>query len=713
MDGTCRISDEQFSSISQSKGTWEVPHCGCGHPLTRNYNYNWKKIVKNTIANGETEFHNKQRYTKSKYADYAYYVDSSQILSKMIGHCLKCHKQLQHNVFECSNENCFIKPRLYTHIFDAERLDFNPKLSQYIKFRLCSKCGKDCKDLYNSMVTGYYVNNGKIRDKDKKDSETDYEKYKQHAFDRSTIGNQFFAAFSFAIESEQETQQATYPSESSSDSDIDSQSTKKNVKNTKDSKKQNQEKQPQKIEDEMSDCNYNYVSRLDKKLAFIQAHCICGNEKMIGKINSCGMWVVTGSKYTTRPDYEKNRDGCFYHTPILHCNKCRSKIESFDAYYSCNNGSFVTDAGHEHGYRLCKICAILQKSRLFDKVSLNGSVKIDEKDGNIKKGDIATKLGDDTWLLIFEFAVSSHMNIIHFCQVSKQFNSLFSNYKSDGTNSTKNSNKKKEKRLIIDPRLNGIWKRLVLYYWPSFMSQSMVDTYSTKISQRWDLFFKIRFLSMKQYIKKRDKKNDSTPMRKRSSDDRRDYGKNSGKYVRENSLLRGYIEGCDKQIKEMSKIIKANITPLSKMDSIVPDLEEIASKHNMKNNLLGIKGLSIGFQCPLFWHELRTNEYDWRGSRNEKERICDVCSKKVVSVESKKQLLDEVKNNNCVSFVYVYNNNSKNKNGLITIKKRATGRERDLTEIAEWDGDISFDSDPRIAKTVMFEDYQSDCSNYG
>ena len=35
-------------------------------------------------------------------------------------------------VFECNNKKCFIKPRLYTHIFDAERLDFNPKLSQYI-----------------------------------------------------------------------------------------------------------------------------------------------------------------------------------------------------------------------------------------------------------------------------------------------------------------------------------------------------------------------------------------------------------------------------------------------------------------------------------------------------------------------------------------------------------------------------------------------------
>ena len=423
MDGTCRISDEQFSSISQSKGTWEVPHCGCGHPLTRNYNYNWKKIVKNTIANGETEFHNKQRYTKSKYADYAYYVDSSQVLSKMIGHCLKCHKQLRHsNVFECNNKDCFIKPRLYSHIFDAERLDFNPKLSQYIKFRLCSRCGKECKDLYNSMVTGYYVNNGKIKDtdkdkdKDKESEKTDYEKYKQQIFDHSTIENELFGLFSFFESNEQDTQQ---------DAELSWWST---PQNKKDRQKQKQREQHQKIEDEIKneyDCNYNYVSRLDKKLAFVETHCICGNEKMIGKINNCGMWVITGKKYKTQPDYEKNKDGCFYQTPILYCNKCRSKIESFDGYYSCNNRSFVTDTGHEHGFRVCKICAILQKSRLFDKISLSHSVKIDEKCHDMKKQNIVTKLGDDTWFLIFQFGASSHMNIIHFCQISTQFNSLF------------------------------------------------------------------------------------------------------------------------------------------------------------------------------------------------------------------------------------------------------------------------------------------------
>ena len=383
----------------------------------------------------------------------------------------------------------------------------------------------------------------------------------------------------------------------------------------KDTKEQQRVEEEKKSDEKKNDYdynyNYNYVSRLDKKLAFIKPHCICGNEKMIGKINNCGMWVITGKKYITRPNYSKNKDGCFYQTPILYCNKCRSKIESFDGYYSCNNRSFVTDTGHEHGFRVCKICAILQKSRLFDKISLSHSVKIDEKCHDMKKQNIVTKLGDDTWFLIFQFGASSHMNIIHFCQISTQFNSLFcpkfsnsieskpnhntisdedhndysskdtkagiGNNDNDKTTQNKSGNdndilntlgissddthtnddeKKqhlKENRLVIDPRLNSIWKHLVLYYWPFFMSQSMVDTYSTKIYQRWDLFFKIRFLSMKQYIKKRDKKNDTIPMRKRSGD-KGDYGKNSGKYVGENSLLRGYIEGCDKQIKEMFQI---------------------------------------------------------------------------------------------------------------------------------------------------------------
>ena len=86
----CRISEEQ----SESDGTWATPHCGCGHPLTRNKNYNWNKIVKDTIDNGETEFYNNERYIKTtKYADCTYYVDSSQILSRMSEKILQQSRQ--------------------------------------------------------------------------------------------------------------------------------------------------------------------------------------------------------------------------------------------------------------------------------------------------------------------------------------------------------------------------------------------------------------------------------------------------------------------------------------------------------------------------------------------------------------------------------------------------------------------------------------------
>ena len=141
----------------------------------------------------------------------------------------------------------------------------------------------------------------------------------------------------------------------------------------------------------------------------------------------------------------------------------------------------------------------------------------------------------------------------------------------------------------------------------------------------------------------------------------------------------------------------------------------------MKNNLFGISGLFIDFHCPLFWHELRTNEYNLgRGAQSEKERICYVCSKKVVSVESKEKLLGEMKKGNCVSFVYayVYNGASQreNKNGLVTIKKRATGIERDLIQVDNhfFAGEMGYDpTEPTIIKNVMFEDYRSGCSNYG
>ena len=60
---------------------------------------------------------------------------------------------------------------------------------------------------------------------------------------------------------------------------------------------------------------------------------------------------------------------------------------------------------------------------------------------------------------------------------------------------------------------------------------------------------------MKHYIKKRDEKNDTKPMRQGSYNETEDYGKSSGTHVRENSLFCGYIEGSDRQMKEMSKIM--------------------------------------------------------------------------------------------------------------------------------------------------------------
>ena len=39
---------------------------------------------------------------------------------------------------------------------------------------------------------------------------------------------------------------------------------------------------------------------------------------------------------------------------VLWCNRCRSKIESFDAYHSCSSDAFVSDDGHKHGMALVK-----------------------------------------------------------------------------------------------------------------------------------------------------------------------------------------------------------------------------------------------------------------------------------------------------------------------------------------------------------------------
>ena len=105
---------------------------------------------------------------------------------------------------------------------------------------------------------------------------------------------------------------------------------------------------------------------------------------------------------------------------------------------------------------------------------------------------------------IFEFAVSFYINIVLFCQISKQFNSLFCAKPANSIESKPNHN------TISD------------------------DNRKSKNYQRWNLFFKMRFLSQWTSTLKKEIKG--------TNDD-------SGKYILENSLLRGYIEGCDKSIK--------------------------------------------------------------------------------------------------------------------------------------------------------------------
>ena len=56
---------------------------------------------------------------------------------------------------------------------------------------------------------------------------------------------------------------------------------------------------------------------------------------------------------------------------------------------------------------------------------------------------------------------------------------------------------------MLHPTINKIWKRIVLSYWPSFMkNDKTISNYSKHINQRWDLFFQIRFVTVKKYLHK-------------------------------------------------------------------------------------------------------------------------------------------------------------------------------------------------------------------
>ena len=93
------------------------------------------------------------------------------------------------------------------------------------------------------------------------------------------------------------------------------------------------------------------------------------------------------------------------------------------------------------------------------------------------------------------------------------------------------------------------------------------------------------------------------------------------------------------------------------------------------------------------------------------QAFCKVCTKCVVAIDSKEQLIAAVQKGQCVSFAYQYNDNRKNKDDLFVIKKRPTGSKRVQHEVrsgGKFLGRGIYIRPPEL----MFENYTSDCSEY-
>ena len=138
--------------------------------------------------------------------------------------------------------------------------------------------------------------------------------------------------------------------------------------------------------------------------------------------------------------------------------------------------------------------------------------------------------------------------------------------------------------------MNKIWKLTVFSYWP-YLKQSrynkLLNQYGDKINQRWDLFFKIRFILAK---KNKNKNNSNSNCNDEKSNQ---------------SIHSNFIEGCNNQLNNYQTIIS-----ISSLDQTI-DIEDIINcvysenknqiygKDNKIIKLLVETGKSIAFQCPF------------------------------------------------------------------------------------------------------------------
>ena len=288
--------------------------------------------------------------------------------------------------------------------------------------------------------------------------------------------------------------------------------------------------------------------------------CICGSETMTARVHNKGIFAVCpGNGVRLFVDERILFAFCEYTPKRLVCNICKFVIQFWEPYYTCEYGSIMNEESHEYGFRICKLCAVIRKADKYKsynfKCTHNESqrnqqaqsiVIVNDDDDCIRKSKSKfsiniDRLNDDLLLTIFDYAVTSYISMIQFQHVCTTFHFILNKkvfIKRKNINITrghdtddderedetslqkqeknredplsiaiaatiyaKKGSKLKQRTTTPHPTVSNIWKRLVLLRWPGFMTQDMIDVYSKKIDQRWDLFFQVRFMTVKQKMK--------------------------------------------------------------------------------------------------------------------------------------------------------------------------------------------------------------------
>ena len=273
-----------------------------------------------------------------------------------------------------------------------------------------------------------------------------------------------------------------------------------------------------------------------------------------------------------------------------------------------------------------------------------------------------TTLNEDLLYIILEYGVTSAQTLINLKHCDRVLNAIL-------TKETYENNSTKQMQSTIHPTLNRIWKRILLAQWPNFLiDSSSSNTEHLHMHEnkqlRYDLFFKIRFMSLKKYNRDTIQSLPKITLKSyhhvgKKYEQLLEYELNVQKMRHMNIIdQHPFIEGCSIQWNDYLKISKNynynnnnnnnnnnddnsinGIDEDSKDDNInngarnnndnykiqeIGDIEDIGlilagkktnrhdkrgnaftkSAKNMVASILGKNNFAIQFRCPLFWSEI-------------------------------------------------------------------------------------------------------------